>query len=183
MDRPIWSPDCYTRALTFAAYAHQGQTITGTTLPYVLHVTTVSMEVLAALTVELGRDADLAVQAALLHDVIEDTAVGYDQVREEFGAAVADAVLALSKDPALARPLQMPDSLRRIRQQPPEVWMVKLADRITNLQPPPDHWTGDKIAQYRDEAIDIYHTLGSASETLATRLWERIEAYQAYIRT
>lgn len=40
--------------------------------------------------------------------------------------------------------LQMQDSLRRIKSQPREVWMVKMADRITNLQPPPGHWSEEK---------------------------------------
>lgn len=35
---------------------------------------------------------------------------------------------------------QMEDSLRHIRLRPKEIWAIKLADRITNLQPPPSHW-------------------------------------------
>jgi (p)ppGpp synthase/HD superfamily hydrolase len=56
----------------------------------------------------------------------------------------------------------MADSLRRIRVQPHDVWAVKLADRITNLAPPPAFWTAAKIAGYRAEAIMIADALGEA---------------------
>jgi (p)ppGpp synthase/HD superfamily hydrolase len=113
----------------------------------------------------------LAVQCALLHDVIEDTEVTYQHVVDTFGSAVADGVLALSKDKNLEKMAQMEDSLRRIRQQPLEVWMVKLADRITNLQLPfPSYWDKEKIATYRREAITIHKALKDASPYLAHRL-------------
>ncbi len=135
-----WSPEIYDRAWRFAAAAHLGQKLPGTDLPYAVHVALVCMEVMAALRAEPGWDEDLAVQCALLHDVVEDTAVSGEEVRATFGASVAAGVLALSKDPALPRSEQMADSLRRIREQPREVWLVKLADRITNLAPPPSYW-------------------------------------------
>jgi (p)ppGpp synthase/HD superfamily hydrolase len=74
----------------------------------------------------------------------------------------------------------MADSLRRIRLQPKAVWMVKLADRITNLQPPPAYWTKEKAARYRDEAVQIHAALKDADEALAARLMARIEAYRAF---
>lgn len=67
-----WSQDVYTKAYCFAAEAHDGQLFSGTALPYIMHVSFVSMEVMAALAHEPERDGDLAVQCALLHDVIED---------------------------------------------------------------------------------------------------------------
>jgi (p)ppGpp synthase/HD superfamily hydrolase len=138
------------------------------------------MEVIAALCEEGGRDGDLAVQCALLHDVIEDTPVPFQAVAEAFGGAVADGVLALSKNASLPKDRQMADSLQRIRQQPPEVWMVKMADRISNLQAPPSYWTPDKIRQYRAEAVEILGALEEASAFLASRLRGKIAAHEAY---
>lgn len=71
----------------------------------------------------------------------------------------------------------MADSLRRIQAEPREVWMVKLADRISNLQPPPAHWTPAKIAAYRVEALAIADTLGAASPHLHARLRAKIADY------
>jgi (p)ppGpp synthase/HD superfamily hydrolase len=178
MTHTRWSQDEYIKAYKFAANAHRGQTVPGTELPYIMHVSFVSMEVIAALRTEQdGRDGNLAVQCALLHDVIEDTEVTHQQVLDEFGSNVAAGVFALSKDKSLAKDSQMTDSLRRISQQPPEIWMVKLADRITNLQPAPSYWTEDKIEKYRDEAIEILNTLGQASDVLSARLRKKIDTY------
>ena len=174
---PIWSQDRYTRAAHFAAGAHRGQKLADNGLPYLLHVTTVAAEVLAAVAIEPVADPDLAVLCALLHDTVEDCGVTVTDLELRFGPTVAAGVLALSKDPALPRDQAMGDSLRRIVLQPREVWIVKLADRITNLQPPPSHWTPAKIAAYRDEALQIVEVLGAASSYLDGRLRAKIAAY------
>ncbi|MBN1582951.1 MAG: bifunctional (p)ppGpp synthetase/guanosine-3',5'-bis(diphosphate) 3'-pyrophosphohydrolase, partial [Anaerolineae bacterium] len=98
-----WSQASYTRAYRFAAEAHRGQIYPGTDLPYIMHISFVSMEIIAALHTERDRDGDLAVQCALLHDVIEDTTVTYAQVRAAFRPVVAAGVQALSKDAALPK--------------------------------------------------------------------------------
>jgi (p)ppGpp synthase/HD superfamily hydrolase len=172
-----WSQELYIKAYRFAAHAHQGQIYPGTELPYIMHLSFVSMEILNALSIESGRDGNLAVQCALLHDSIEDTATTYADVAAKFGAHVADGVSALSKDPALEKSYQLTDSLQRIRSQPPEIWMVKLADRISNLQSPPPYWTSEKISRYQDEAIEIHSALKDASSFLSQRLLEKIQNY------
>jgi (p)ppGpp synthase/HD superfamily hydrolase len=141
------------------------------------------MEVMtaAASASERVEHPDLAVQCALLHDVIEDTDIAYEQVEKVFGQAVAEGVAALSKDGRMGNKAeQMADSLRRIKGQPREVWMVKLADRITNLQPPPHYWKEPKIRDYHAEAIAIHGALGSAHEALSKRLAAKIEEYRRY---
>jgi hypothetical protein len=58
--------------------------------------------------------------------------------------------------------------------------MVKLADRATNLAPPPAYWTRAKKESYRDEARAIAAALGSACPALDARLRGRIESYAQY---
>lgn len=166
--------------MRFAATAHGAQKESGSDLPYLVHVVSVAAEVIAALTTTRVESPDLAVTCALLHDTVEDTPVTLDEVRARFGEAVAAGVAALTKDTSLPKPEQMPDSLRRIRDQPPEVAVVKLADRITNLSAPPHHWSKAKCAAYRQEAITIADALGHASATLDARLRARIEAYEQF---
>ena len=179
---PIWQ-DSYIKAYRFAAQAHNGQTVPDTDIPYLMHLSLVSMEVMASFIAEPGRDAALAVQCALLHDVIEDTAATYGQVLDAFGLSVANGVLALTKDGALpTKQEQMADSLCRIKEQPHEVWLVKLADRITNLQPPPSYWTVEKRKKYQTEAVTILDVLGEASEYLAERLRGKIIAYEGHLQ-
>jgi (p)ppGpp synthase/HD superfamily hydrolase len=58
--------------------------------------------------------------------------------------------------------------------------MVKLSDRITNLQPPPRHWSKEKTRTYRSEAILILDKLGDANRYLAERLKTKIAEYEQY---
>ncbi|MCY1063001.1 HD domain-containing protein [Nannocystis sp. SCPEA4] len=70
------------RALEFALVAHGEQTRKGTTVPYVSHLLQVS-----GLVLEWGGDLEQAA-AALLHDVVEDTAVTLQEVVDAFGGEV-----------------------------------------------------------------------------------------------
>lgn len=182
-----WNPELIERAWAFAARRHKGQTYGGRNegerVEYMTHVGSVVMEVSWALQLDATADADLALQCAALHDTIEDTGASFDELAEQFGRAVAEGVLALSKDASLPdKRSQMDDSLRRIRLQPREVWMVKLADRIANLYAPPFYWDNEKILAYQHEARLIHQALGTANETLATRLARKIEAYPEFLR-
>jgi (p)ppGpp synthase/HD superfamily hydrolase len=182
----VWSPDAWLAAWRFAADAHQGQLVPGSQLPYVVHVGAVAMEVGNAIArrAQLGdavTHPDLAIQCALLHDVVEDTKVTLEQLAARFGPDVAAGVSALTKDPSVGdKPARMRDSLARIREQPAEIWMVKLGDRITNLQPPPGHWKPAKIRRYHAEAKDIHAQLGEACSVLGTRLRAKIDDYERF---
>ena len=164
-------------AWRFAARAHVGQTTPDEPLPYLLHVGSVAAEVLMAHHAQPFAQPALAVQCALLHDTLEDTAATEEQIATRFGAAVAAGVRALTKDASLPKPEAMADSLARIRAQPREVWAVKLADRITNLQPPPSSWKPEKIVAYRGEAERILAALADGHAGLAGRLARKIAAY------
>ncbi len=182
-----WSPEIYKEAWSFATRFHQGQTYGGANpgerIEYLSHVASVAMEVLWALPTDPQLDGNLAVQCALLHDVIEDTVATPELVQEHFGEAVAAGVLALTKDERLpTKNEQMVDSLQRIRLQPKEVWVVKLADRITNLYHPPHYWNNAKILAYQQEARLIYNALHEANAALAQRLGEKIEQYSRYLK-
>ena len=176
-----WSQEAYIKAYRFAAEKHKGQLVPNTEWSYLAHLSMVSMEVMAALDHESDMDENLAVQVAILHDTIEDTDTTYEELQLEFGQPVADGVLAVTKNKDIEKHLQMPDSLKRIKRQPKEIWMVKLADRITNLQPPPSYWTAEKRKKYLDEAKLILAELNSGNALLSKRLNEKIQAYQFYI--
>ena len=173
----------YQKAIKFAAakHAEQNQTVPGTNLPFVVHLSNVAMEILMASFNTANFDTDFAVQVALLHDTLEDTSTTYDELETEFGTDIAKAVHALTKNTDLPKEQQMKDSLKRIKLFSPEVWAVKLADRITNLHPPPTHWDKDRKISYRAEAGIILHELKEGNEFLAKRLEEKIEEYEEYI--
>ena len=73
--------------------------------------------------------------AALLHDVVEDTATTVDEVREALGDPVADMVDALTEDPGIKRYAQRKRALRgQIAAAGPAVVDVALADKIATLR-------------------------------------------------
>jgi (p)ppGpp synthase/HD superfamily hydrolase len=74
----------------------------------------------------------------------------------------------------------MEDSLERILACPSEVGMVKLADRITNLQPPPQHWSKGKIEEYFNEATTISDQLGFLNAALSERMKEQMNVYRSF---
>ena len=185
-----WDQDCYAKAWRFAAICHQGQSyggiVEGEQINYLVHLGNVAMEVIWALQHEpVGQvNGNLALQCALLHDSLEDTSTTHAILVQQFGLAVADGVQALSKDATLPNKAEkMADSLRRIQLQPREVGMVKLADRINNLEHPPFYWDNAKILAYRDEAALILQELGHCSEVLATRLAKKIADYPNFLRS
>ncbi len=177
--------DLFKRALDFAARVHSNQEVPGSGLPYVVHVAKVAMEVLAATEEDESALRNLALACALLHDTVEDSGPAEQptvrqRIRAEFGAEVADGVDALTKDDRLPKSDRMADSLRRILRHSRAVWLVKLADRITNLEPPPPSWSTEKCIAYDAEARAILETLGEASERLRRRFEQKLTQYQAY---
>lgn len=179
----MFSQEKYLKALNYAARAH-GDQKTPYGLPYLAHISSVAMEVIHACEeskIDIEK-ADLAITVALLHDTIEDTDITYDDIYTSFGIDIAEAVDALTKDKNLSKKEQMADSMNRLLTQNYEVQMVKLADRITNMQKPPEHWDSDKIYKYNKEAKFILSCLKNSNAYLSARLEEKISEYRVYIK-
>jgi len=178
----IWDQDKYLEAWNFASEIHNGQKLPGSDVPYINHLGLVAMEATATVAHANIKNPNILVLCALLHDSIEDTPATYEDIKNNFGTEIADGVLSLTKNTELpSKSEQMKDSISRIKKQPNEVWMVKLCDRITNLQPPPKHWNKAKIAKYQNEARLILEQLGEASPFLAERLNTKIANYDQYL--
>ena len=180
----MFSQEKYLKALNFAAKAH-GEQKTPYGLPYLTHVTAVAMEVIHACEASKieEKDANVAISCALLHDTIEDTEVTFEELMEEFGEEIAIGVDALSKDKTLpSKKEQMQDSINKLLTQPYTVQMVKLADRITNMNKPPEHWDSQKTFNYMNEAKLILSCLKNSNFELSKRLEDKINNYRVYIK-
>lgn len=175
---PNFSQEKYLAAYHFAAEAHRGQKYPGTGLPYLMHITFVSMEVIAALEVETFKDPNLMVQCAILHDVVEDTKVSKRRLEEVFGKEIAQGVDHLTKKKRIKdKEKRFTDNMTRLKDAPREIQAVKLADRISNLQTPPFGWDSKKINTYLEKSKVIQKELGHASPYLNKRLKEKIANY------
>jgi GTP pyrophosphokinase len=120
-------------AFDLAVQAHEGQ-LRATGEPYVTHPIAS-----AQITAELGIDP-VAVQAALLHDVPEDTEFSLQDLEERFGAEVAhlvDGVTKLSKFSTHSHEQQQAENIRKMLLAMAEdirVVLIKLADRLHNMR-------------------------------------------------
>src|SRR5258707_6787863 len=121
------------QAFDLAVLAHEGQP-RATGEPFVTHPIA-SAQILA----ELGIDT-IAIQAALLHDVPEDTEYSLTDVEERFGAEVAqlvDGVTKLSKFSTHSHEQQQAENIRKMllaMAQDIRVVLIKLADRLHNMR-------------------------------------------------
>ena len=118
-------------ARTYAIAAHNavGQTRKYTKKPYHAHPSSV------ANTVSRFGARDEVIAAAWLHDVLEDTQVTYEQLREFFGDEVAFLVLELTERPRKGkRAHRKRIECRRLARVSEEAQMIKLADLIDNTK-------------------------------------------------
>jgi (p)ppGpp synthase/HD superfamily hydrolase len=138
------------------------------------------MEILYAWRGVPDFDVDLALSVAWLHDILEDTEVSAEALRQGFGDRVLICVRALTKDETVPMEERIADVLRRLPGVPREAGLVKMADRITNLQPPPSFWTAEKCREYCREAEQIFTALRSQHPVLRERLSRKIEDYRQF---
>ncbi|HSJ74047.1 MAG TPA: HD domain-containing protein [Miltoncostaeaceae bacterium] len=115
------------RALAFARARHAGQYRRGSETPYWVHLVRVAMELS-----QWGVRRPELLQAALLHDTLEDTVTTIDEIRVGFGEEVADLVDWLT---APHREDDLREYYERLQASAPfDVQLLKLADRVDNLR-------------------------------------------------
>ncbi len=123
------APDTISEAIIFATKAHFGQRRKGTNVPYIWHPLSVGM---------LLQDAEAPTElvvAGVLHDVVEDTSVTVNEIRERFGSTIADIVQGCSEDDRnLPWEHRKTQAIEFLRTAPPEIKLVSAADKLDNLR-------------------------------------------------
>jgi hypothetical protein len=119
----------FRRALEFARARHGEQRRRGSDTPYWIHLVRVAMEL-----ARWGQDTPTLIQAALLHDVLEDTATTPAELDEAFGPEVAGMVSWLTA-PESRRTEDVRDYYEHLARAGPEaVRLLRIADRTDNLR-------------------------------------------------
>ena len=150
------------RAYDFSARMHAEQKrVSGE--PYVTHPLNVAM-----IAAELKLDV-ASIVAALLHDVVEDTATPLDEVRALFGDEVAqlvDGLTKVSKITFQSRAEKQAENFRKMiiaMSHDIRVVLIKLADRLHNMRTL-ESLSAERQLEISRETIEIYapiaHRLG-----------------------
>jgi GTP pyrophosphokinase len=145
------------RAFEFAADSHRGQ-LRKSGEAFINHPLGV-----AHILADLGMDTT-TLEAALLHDVVEDTELSVDDVRGEFGdevAAIVDGLTKLDRIEYRSREQAQAENVRKMivaMARDIRVLIIKLADRLHNMR------TLDSLSPRKQEAkavetLEIYSPL------------------------
>jgi (p)ppGpp synthase/HD superfamily hydrolase len=119
------------KAMTYAQQAHMAQTYDG--YPYFKH-----LEDVYNVLVEFGfkeenpEDLELLV-SAWLHDILEDTARSWSDLRSHFGVDVAEIVYCVTDELARTRREKKEKTYPKIRSNSKST-ILKVADRIANVR-------------------------------------------------
>ncbi len=146
------------KAVRFAADRHRDQRRKGEDAsPYINHPIEVA-EVLA----RIGGVRDVAVlQAALLHDTIEDTTTTSDELEDEFGPRVRALVDEVTDDPALDRPARKRRQIETAPGLSDGAKQIRIADKICNIgdvvHAPPRGWSLERRQRYLEWTARVVH--------------------------
>jgi len=174
------------KAKTFAIEAHKDQYRKGG-LPYITHPETVA-KILHG--VKSSRVIGSLIVAALLHDVVEDTDVTIEEIREEFGELVANLVNDLTSDleklVISGKEEFLIDKMLNMKSWP---LSIKLSDRLHNLYDFEDIMAGDDekrkewVVSYANQTKNIiselewYRELSTTQKELVSQIKNAIAPY------
>ena len=120
--------DIVEKALRIMLLAHGQQVRKTDGSPYIIHPMMVAKKL-----ARLGF-SDETIAAALVHDVLEDTDVTEQQLRQELGDKVVDIILPLSEDKKLEWETRKKKYINDVKNASVETKAVSIADKIHNLE-------------------------------------------------
>lgn len=143
-------------ALHFAADKHRDQRRKNREAsPYINHPIEV-VEILG----RVGGVTDLpTLQAAILHDTIEDTQTTGEELESRFGTEVRRLVEEVSDDQHLPKAERKRLQIEHAPHLSPKAKLIKIADKISNVRDvthsPPAHWPHRRRCEYLDWAEKV----------------------------
>jgi guanosine-3',5'-bis(diphosphate) 3'-pyrophosphohydrolase len=165
------------RCTGFAAWKHDGQFRKGAiSQPYIHH----PIEV-AAILVEVGGITDLDIlQAALLHDTIEDTETTARELNSHFGERISGIVVEVSDDKTLEKAERKALQIKHAPLISAQAQVLKLADKIANVRDigisPPVGWSTDRQMDYFQWSETVVNGLRDCNDTLAAWFDQQVDS-------
>jgi len=170
------------RATGFAAWKHTGHYRKGEGItPYIHH----PIEVAAILS-EAGAVTDSDVlQAALLHDTIEDTKTESAEIDKHFGSRVCSIVVEVTDDKSLKKQERKAAQIAHAPQLSKEAQSLKLADKISNVFDvafsTPVDWPPERQLAYFDWASQVVAGLRGCNAALEALFDEQVARSRAAV--
>lgn len=154
-------------AADYAARQHVGQRRKGERdEPYINHLTEVAALLAAATD---GNDVVL-VMGGLLHDTLEDTGATIEDLRERFGAEVAELVAEVTDDKSLPQQERKRVQVETTPHKSRRAKLLKIADKTSNLRAlvasPPAGWTAERLRDYVDWAEAVVRSCRGLNASL-----------------
>jgi guanosine-3',5'-bis(diphosphate) 3'-pyrophosphohydrolase len=113
----------------------------------------------------------VVLQAAILHDTMEDTQTVYTELLDRFGKEVADVVAEVTDDKSLPKEQRKELQVTHAPHASRQAALVKLADKICNLRDiaasPPSGWSLQRQRDYFDWAKRVVDRLPPVSDPLS----------------
>ena len=161
-------------AARFAAEKHAQQRRKGAGAePYVNHL----IEVAQLVSIGVAEPDVALVQAALLHDTIEDTDTTAQELIDRFGNDVAAMVLEMTDDKRLPKAERNRLQIEHAPTITARAQVIKLADKISNLRSllisPPADWDYERKRQYFEWARQVVDALSAPNAVLLAE-FERV---------
>jgi GTP pyrophosphokinase len=166
------------KAIELAFDAHAGQTRDEGT-PYVEHPLRVwdSFKQHRPLGETTIRHYEELGCIAILHDVLEDCDVTYEQLEREFSPFVAESVRLLTKTPlrpGLEKPARDAAYFEALQEAPVDIQLIKLLDRLDNMTSLATTPKPGKAQRYVEETERVFLPWAKA---VAPRVYEELKLH------
>ncbi|KAI1235307.1 Guanosine-3', partial [Lamprotornis superbus] len=148
-------------------------------VPRCFHLSALAAGVARILAHEAGVTDIVVLQAALLHDTVEDTDTTFSEIEEWFGAEVRRVVEEVTDDKTLPKMERKRLQIERAPFCSRRAKLVKLADKLHNLRDlnrcTPRGWSAERVQEYFRWAARVVSGLRGTSAALEGALQRLFE--------
>eukprot|EP00727_Mastigamoeba_balamuthi_P009927 m51a1_g5557 guanosine-3',5'-bis(diphosphate) 3'-diphosphatase, putative (350) ;mRNA; f:558855-560930 len=148
-----------------------------TAAPYINHPLSVAYELTSAGVTDIST-----LQAALLHDTVEDTGTTLEEIEGQFGRAVRDVVAEVSDDKSLSKRARKELQVQHAPHRSHAAKLVKLGDKISNIRDLVggcSPWDEQVTTGYIVWALKVVDGLRGTNAVLEKRFDSLVESYSA----
>ncbi|KAM4744717.1 guanosine-3',5'-bis(diphosphate) 3'-pyrophosphohydrolase MESH1 [Anableps anableps] len=143
--------------------------------PYINH----PIGVARILSYEGGVTEIEVLQAALLHDTVEDTDTTPEELEDKFGTIVAQIVREVTDDKSLSKQERKRLQVEHAPHCSRQAKLVKLADKLYNLRDlntsTPVGWSAERVQEYFVWAAEVVKGLKGTNSALEEKLEEQFK--------